>query len=358
MLNKLVCLLFFLLLLGCQSKSELKIGVSAPLTGLTANLGQEVIRGIELAANESRNPFQLIIEDDQCDPKEGFTVAQKLVDEASVLAILGPVCTTAILASAPYIEEHKIPEITTGMVLQKTASAGDYHFSFLPEMGHQMRAIAVYAKAQGYSKIGALAVNDDLGRESIAELKKTLEDNGLSADAEEYFDRSESDFKPFLLKLLTAKLDALYLMGYAPNMVLIIKQANELNVQLPFLTWNLYQDSAVLQGLGSLAEQAVYTYPEDPQDLPVKAAFKKKFEEAYGSEPTLYAANSYDSYKILASAIRTCSKNRECIKSQLYKIKGYEGANGFITVDERGIGQRSEVSLKSVRNGAFVTLIH
>jgi branched-chain amino acid transport system substrate-binding protein len=138
-------------------------------------------------------------------------------------------------------------------------------------------------------------------------------------------------------------------------MVGIVKQAHELGLEMPMLTWNLFQDPAVLQ-LDKLAENVVFTFPEDPRDLPVKSAFKKHFQEAFGSEPSLYAANAYDSYKILANAVKRCGKDKECIKNQLYAVKDYEGANGFITVDERGVGQRAEVSLKTVKNGAFVAV--
>ena len=60
----------------------------------------------------------------------------------------------------------------------KTASAGDYHFSFLPELKHQMNAIAKYAKAQGIKSVGTLALDDDLGREGISELKDHLHEMG------------------------------------------------------------------------------------------------------------------------------------------------------------------------------------
>ncbi len=350
-------LLLLILLVACESKSgDVKVGVMIPKTGLAANLGEEVMRGFELASKEAEVPLNLVVEDDQCDAKVGVLVAKKLIEEDGVDAILGSVCTVAILSSAPYIEDQKIPTITLGLVLQKTAEAGDDHFSFLPEMKYQMKAISGYVKNKGWSTVGALAVNDDLGRESIAELKKALEEQGIGLTAEEYFDKSEADFRPYLLKVMEKKPEALYVMGYAVNLVGVVKQVAEWNVSVPILTWNLYQDPSVLTGLGSLAEQVVYTYPEDPKDLPVKTAFKKKFKATYGSEPTLYAANAYDSYKILAAALKECGKDHECIKNKLYAVKNHEGANGYLSVDSRGVGQRSEVSLKTVKSGSFITI--
>ena len=52
-------------------------GVMAPMTGLSAALGKQMMQGVELAANESGNQIKLIIEDDQCDAKAGVTAAKK-----------------------------------------------------------------------------------------------------------------------------------------------------------------------------------------------------------------------------------------------------------------------------------------
>lgn len=334
-------------------RPDFTAGVMAPMTGLSAPLGKQMMQGIELAANESGNTIRLIIEDDQCDAKAGVTAAKKLIEIDRVDAILGPICTVAILPSAGMVEEAKTPRITTGMVVQKTANAGEYHFSFLPELNHQMRAIARYAKSQGIKSIGTIALDDDLGREGVSELKSALASEGIDVLQEEYFDKSESDFRTMLSKIEEKNAQGIYILGYAANMIQIVKQADEAGIATPILTWNLFQDPAAL---GNLSDQVVYTYPEDPRELPVKTAFKKRFVERYGQEPSLYAANAYDSYMILASAVKACGKDKECIKSKLSSVKDYEGANGFISVDERGIGQRTEVSIKAVRDGKFVTI--
>ncbi|MEK6959737.1 MAG: ABC transporter substrate-binding protein [Nanoarchaeota archaeon] len=330
-------------------------GVMAPMTGLSAALGKQMMQGVELAANESGNQIKLIIEDDQCDAKAGVTAAKKLIEIDHVDAILGPICTVAILPTAEMVEDAKTPRITTGMVVQKTASAGDYHFSFLPELKHQMNAIAKYAKAQGIKSVGTLALDDDLGREGISELKRSLARDGIDLTEEEYFDKAESDYRTMISKIKETNAQGIYVLGYSTNMIQIVKQADEVGFFVPILTWNLFQDPASIK-LDNLSDSVVYTYPEDPRELSVKTAFKKRFMERFGQEPTLYAANAYDSYMILDLAVKSCGKDNECVKSKLASVKDYEGGNGFISVDDRGVGQRPEVSIKAVRNGKFVTI--
>ena len=180
---KWIILIVCIVLIAC-SEQKATVGVMLPLTGISAALGQNVRQGIELAENQSSHPLNIVFEDDACDAKQGVTAAQKLIDVDHVAAILGPICTTAILSSLQLVEDAHTPRITTGLVLQKTANAGSYHFSFLPEMKHQMNAIAAF---KPHAAFGVIAVNDDLGKESIAELKRALVEQGGSVVAEEYF---------------------------------------------------------------------------------------------------------------------------------------------------------------------------
>ena len=97
-----------------------KIGFAAPLTGAQAHYGKEMQNGIVLALEEvnTEQPklggqpvrFELISEDDQADPKQGASVAQKLVD-AKIQGMLGHFNSgTSIPASRIYMEAG-IPQI-------------------------------------------------------------------------------------------------------------------------------------------------------------------------------------------------------------------------------------------------------
>ena len=67
-----------------------KIGHSGPLSGANAFAGKDNENGVRLAVEElnakkvsvgGKNlKFELLSEDDQCDPKAGVNVAQKFVD--------------------------------------------------------------------------------------------------------------------------------------------------------------------------------------------------------------------------------------------------------------------------------------
>src|SRR5574343_1760887 len=98
-----------------------KIGHVGPMTGPQAHLGKDNENGARLAIEElnaqgleiagAKVKFELLGEDDQADPKQGTTVAQKLVD-AKVNGVVGHLNSgTTIPASKLYFDAG-IPQMS------------------------------------------------------------------------------------------------------------------------------------------------------------------------------------------------------------------------------------------------------
>ena len=98
---RLLALLPLLLLASCKpTAQELKIGVSAPMTGDISAIGQSTKNAIALAQEEidaaggikidgKLMKVKFLIEDDENKPESTATVFQKLINQDKVLAIIG-----------------------------------------------------------------------------------------------------------------------------------------------------------------------------------------------------------------------------------------------------------------------------
>ena len=87
--------------LGCVDigpDEPLKIGVVQALTGKVATLGQEQVRGLELALARRGGKIlghtvQLLTEDTGCNPEGGANAALKVVADPKLVAIFGTTCS-------------------------------------------------------------------------------------------------------------------------------------------------------------------------------------------------------------------------------------------------------------------------
>ncbi|MDO8624943.1 MAG: ABC transporter substrate-binding protein, partial [Candidatus Diapherotrites archaeon] len=110
------------------------IGVLTPLSGQLANYGIGTKNAIELAvqkidseASTGDASLRIIFEDSPCDPTTALTAVNKLWSVDHVDAVIGPMCSSELLAIAPFVESHRLLTLTSATSPDVTA-AGDYVF--------------------------------------------------------------------------------------------------------------------------------------------------------------------------------------------------------------------------------------
>ena len=166
-----------------QSKKELeeiKIGAIMPLTGELATYGEPVKKGMELALEEinakggiNGKPLKIIFEDDLGGPKTAVTVFNKLIDNEKVPIILGPLTSSASMATAPIAERRKVVQLSTMAGTIDLKYAGDYVFRVFASNEYQSKSIANKAIDVFNAKRAAiLYINNAYGQGSKEVIKK------------------------------------------------------------------------------------------------------------------------------------------------------------------------------------------
>ncbi|MFM9634957.1 ABC transporter substrate-binding protein, partial [Streptomyces galilaeus] len=85
--------------------TTIRFGYQLPLTGETAQYGQDFRKAAEIALNEfnaAGKPFkaEIVYEDSRSDAKEGVNIARKFADDTSIVAVLGDFTSTVSIAAA------------------------------------------------------------------------------------------------------------------------------------------------------------------------------------------------------------------------------------------------------------------
>ena len=109
---------------------------------------------------------------------------------------------------------------------------------------------------------------------------------------------------------------------------------------------------------GSAAEGLIYTssaFSKDSTDERIKS-FVEAYKGQYGSAPTVYAANAYDTIMLIAEALKKQdSVDADKIKQFLYQVENYHGVSGKISFDSYGEVTKPVV-LKQVKGHDFVII--
>lgn len=339
----------------------LKVGVVSPITGATATFGQENVNGIKLAHEKLKKAkgkqFSLIIEDDKSDAIESTTATRKLINIDKVSAIIGEPTSSLALASAPIVQEAKIPFITPTATNIKVTMVGDYISRACFTDDFQGVVMAKFAVNTLKKKKGLILIENT--SDYSKGLAKSFSDEfvrmgGKLASTEELtYIAKDTDFQSLLRKVKRANPEFIFVPGYYVEVGLIIKQARALGINVPFLGGDGW-DSPKLFEIGGAAVKGSYIsnhFAPDDKD-PVVQNFVKDYVKAYGVKPGGFAALGYDSVGIMNAAIQKAKTNSPAdINAELVKTKNYPGVTGMITFDKDRNPKKAAVVLEATETG-------
>src|SRR5512143_3976092 len=117
---------------------EAKIGVISIITGQGAGYGEAITNGLKLARDEINAKgavrIELVIEDSSGKQEQALAAAQKLINSAQVVAILGPTLSTEMKVVGPEANASAVPIMGTSTTAQGITQIGKYVFrNSLPE---------------------------------------------------------------------------------------------------------------------------------------------------------------------------------------------------------------------------------
>ena len=150
-----------------ETDSYLKIGLLSPLTGINADLGIQLLKGVRTALENSTLAkelnIELIVEDTGSDPVTAVLKTRRLI-EAGVLVIIGPVLSESTIAAATESQAQGIPFLAPTATNDGLTHIGKNIFQLNFNPGIQARALADFAvNTLDFSNFAIIASNDVWG---------------------------------------------------------------------------------------------------------------------------------------------------------------------------------------------------
>jgi len=345
-LPRLLALAAALLLGSCAKQSEtIKIGEYGSLTGKEATFGQSSHKGIIMALEEINaaggvlgKQLELLSEDNQTRPGESATVAKKLLTRDKVVALLGEVSSGRSLEAAPIAQSSKIPMIAPAATNPRVTEVGDYIFRVCFIDDFQGTAMANFAlndlKAKNVAIISSVSNAYSVGLAKY--FRDTFEAAGGTIAVEQKYSEGDKDFRAQLTAVKAANVEAVFLPGYYTESALIVRQARELGINVPFLGGDGWESDKLLEIGGAALNGCFYSTHFSPENQDPKVAeFVQKFKARWNNEtPDAFAALGYDAALVLADAIkRAGTTDGPALRDALAATKDFPGASGRTTID-------------------------
>lgn len=348
-----------------EGEDTIKLAVIAPLTGDFAQYGEAYRTAVELMVSQVNaeggiNGKQLTYDifDDKNDAKESATLAGRIADDGSYIALLGPFASTCALATAPIMQNAGIVEMCPTCTHPDLTATGDYIFRGVITSQLEAPIFAdVTLNKLGASKVGIIYTQDDWGITTEQEYaNKLTELGGTVVIAENYISGSTRDFTPILTKIAGEDIDLLFVAAMYNDSAMILEQLKQLGYEGKFKvqgTGSLYTDE-FLQLAGENAEGMYITasfYAANPAEN--VQAFVSAYKEMFGSEPNLFAASVYDGAGLIVEALKNGATDSASLRDNLAAIREYDGVTGKASFNENRDVIKDEVVLK-IENGQFV----
>ena len=373
-----LCMVFSLCACGGSGNADsgekvVKIGVFEPSSGDSASGGKKEILGMqyanaltpEIEIGGETYKVELVYGDNGSSTDKAPSAASSLVS-AGVSVVLGSYGSGVSMAGGPKFEEAGIPAIGVTCTNPNVTAGNDYYFRICFLDNFQADVLANFAMDKFDAKVAYCLgeSGNEYDQGLIAFFKQVFEAAGGKVITDS-FPNGNSDFNSYLNKAKSEGADVIFTPVSIAYAVQILKQADSLGIEAPFLGSDTLDDNMVLDAIkGTDLQLFVSTFYQEggaPEfDAGIKEYINTNSEAlaANGGNDTISAvtAMGYDAYYVALEAMKKADSVKKNDLMNIMPSVTYEGVSGAIAFDDIGDAVRDTAFIKTAdtANGAWV----
>lgn len=325
------------------AQADVKIAVAGPFTGQLASFGEQLLRGAEMAVEDlnaaggvNGEQLELIIGDDQCDPKQAVSVANGLVNQG-VVFVSGHFCSSSSIPASDVYAEEGIPMITPSSTSPTLTEKGYSTVYRVCGRDDQQGIVAGQFLASKFkdSNIAILHDKTAYGKGLADETQKALHAAGKNEVLYEPITAGEKDYSALISKLKSKKISVVYLGGYHPEAGLIVRQAKEQGLKIQLVSGDAMNSLEFAAIAGEAGDGTLFTFGPEPRNMPEAQATVAKFK-ATGYDPegyTLYGYSTVQAWAQAATAVKTFDTAK--VSAKLHDLE-FSTVIGKFSFDAKG----------------------
>jgi len=329
---------------GKVGAPTLKVAALLPMTGPGASLGEYLHNGVTLAKEEldskyeGRLKVQIEILDSKNQPREAISALRALIARGRPHAVISGLSSVSS-AIKPVVESEKITTVATATALADLLDGTNHIIRVYPTSMNFVSPVVDYIAGR-LDRVAIVYVHDDFGASNHDVFRRLTTERGISVVAAEPYELLQPETRSLVAKIIGAKPQAVYIVGYGPAYTRLFTQFREQAPKIELLADIALPNPAVLSALGNAADGIVFngTAAELTEpDSEAAATFKSRYMKRFGKEPFMVAGFAYDALMMLAEASLVADGTLTApTKQSLTALSPFKGIMGKITLDEKG----------------------
>jgi branched-chain amino acid transport system substrate-binding protein len=356
---------------------DINVGVVVSATGPAASLGIPERNTIALMPSTiGGRKVNYIVLDDASDTTSAVANTRKLITENKVDLIIGSTITPNSLAMIDVVAEARTPMISmaaSARIVEPVDDKKRWVFKTPQNDIMMSQAIIDHMAANNIKSVAFIGFADAYGEGWYQEFSKAADAKGIKIVANERFNRTDTAVTGQVLKIISARPDAVLVAGSGTPAALPQKTLVERGFKAAIYQTHGVANADFLRVGGKDVEGTllpagpVLVAEQLPDSHPVKRSamnYVRLYEAAHGKgSVSTFGAHAWDAGLLMAAAAPEALKKaqpgtaefRAALRDALEGVKNLAGAHGVFNMSPRdhlGLDQRAAVMVK-IENGTW-----
>ncbi|HBA86681.1 MAG TPA: ABC transporter substrate-binding protein [Geobacter sp.] len=348
-MKKLISTAFAAFSLFCLSTAALaappiKIGALFAVTGPASFLGeperntaQMVVDEINKAGGVKGRKLELIVYDTGGDATKAVQLANKLIKNDNVVAIIGPSTTGDTMAVAPVADKAGIPLVSCAAGSKITDPVRKNVFKTAQNDALAVARIYEQLKKEKKSKVAILSVSDGFGSSGREQLKAQAAAYGIQIVSDDTFGPKDTDMTAQLTKIRGSHAQAVICWGTNPGPAVVARNAKQLGLAIPLYMSHGVSSKKFIELAGDAAEGirlpsgkvlVADLLPKNDKQKASLLAFIKDYQSHFKAEGDHFGGHAWDAVMLLKGAIEKGGDTPAGIRNALESTRNFAGIGG------------------------------
>nr|WP_106779735.1 branched-chain amino acid ABC transporter substrate-binding protein [Lysinibacillus timonensis] len=353
-----------------ETKTVIKIATQSPLSGGSAIIGEAIKLGAQMKLEEEQPKFeelgftlQLEPYDDQGDPKKGVSNANLIGADEAIYGVIGHYNSGVAIPSSEVYEKYNVVMVSPANTAVEITERGLTTVNRIVARDDlQGPAGAQYAINElGATKIFVINDKTAYGVGLSDAFIKEVENLGGEIVGEGSITIGEKDFNGVINQITTASPDLVYFGGLYSEGGILIKQARDKGITVPFMGGDGMDSSGLVDIAG---EAVINTYitsiAGDSNASESGQKFVADYKSKFSKEPESFSVYGYDSMGVFLKGLEEAINanggklpSKADVAAAVRAVKDYTGALTTVTFDEKGDNVNAKVFIYSFEEAAY-----